>query len=111
MKINVKPLSVNQCYRGRRFKTKEYRQYEKDILVQLKPIDVPDGELEVHIQAGFSSKGADLDNIAKIFIDILQKKYNFNDNRIYSIILMKRIVPKGQEYISFDIFECLKGEL
>jgi len=55
-----------------------------------------------------SNKGFDLDNSLKPFIDILQKKYGFNDNRIYSITAMKRIVPKGEEFISFDIFECLK---
>ncbi|MCK5236103.1 MAG: RusA family crossover junction endodeoxyribonuclease [Deltaproteobacteria bacterium] len=109
MKINIKPLSVNACYRGRRFKTPAYKQYEKDVLIQLKAMSVPEGELELHIQAGFSNKGADLDNIAKVFIDILQVKYNFNDSRIYHISLYKRIVPKGDEYISFDLFECLKG--
>ena len=76
--------------------------------MMLKPIDIPDGNLEVHIQAGMSSKQADIDNIAKPFIDILQKKYGFNDSRIYSLHMYKRIVPKGDEYISFDIFECLK---
>ena len=111
MKIDVKPLSVNKCYIGRRFKTPEYKQYEKDVLIQLKPMNIPDGNLEIHIQAGFSNKGADLDNIAKVFIDILQTKYGFNDNRLYSINLYKRIVPKGSEYISFDLFECFKDEM
>mgnify|MGYP000041016650 CR=1 FL=1 len=110
MKINIKPLSVNACYRGRRFKNDKYKQYEKDVLAQLPKMSIPDGELEVHIQAGFSNKGSDLDNIAKIFIDILPKDYEFNDNRIYQLHLYKKIVPKGQEYISFDILSCLKSE-
>ena len=110
MKVNIKPLSVNQCYRGRRFKTKEYNQYEKDVMAQLPTLIIPGGELELHIQAGFSNKGADIDNIAKTFIDILQKAYCFNDNRIYQLHLYKKIVPKGEEYISFDLFSCINDE-
>ena len=110
MKIDIKPLSVNKCYRGRRFKAPEYKRYEKDVLAQLPTLIMPSGNLELHIQAGFSNKGADLDNIAKVFIDILQKAYCFNDNRIYQLHLYKRIVPKGEEFISFDIFECLKND-
>ena len=110
MKINLKPLSVNKCWQGKRFKTKEYKQYESAVMVMLKPMIVPDGNLEVHIQAGFSNKNADLDNICKPFLDILQKKYGFNDSRIYSLNMYKRIVPKGDEFISFDIFERLNSE-
>ncbi|MGR3218942.1 MAG: RusA family crossover junction endodeoxyribonuclease [Candidatus Anammoxibacter sp.] len=108
MKVSIKPLSVNRCWQGKRFKTKEYKQYEKGCLIQLKPMDIPNGNLELHINVGFSNKNADLDNIAKPFIDILQKKYGFNDAAIYSLSLYKNIVPKGNEYISFDIFEVMK---
>lgn len=108
MKIDIKPLSVNQAWQGKRFKTPKYKQYEADVLALLPAFKVPDGELEMHIQVGFSNKQSDLDNVVKPFVDILQKKYGFNDSRIYQLSLYKRIVPKGQEYISFDLFECLK---
>jgi len=32
MRVDIKPLSVNEAWRGRRFKTPEYRKYERDIL-------------------------------------------------------------------------------
>jgi len=108
VKIDVKPLSMNMAYRGRRYKTSRYTKFITDCEKLLRPMKIPDGDLELHIQIGVSSKGFDLDNCLKPFIDILQKKYGFNDNRIYHIGAYKRIVPKGQEYISFDIFECLK---
>ena len=108
MKIDIKPLSINAAFKGRRYRTDKYNKYERDILLQLKPMNIPDGKLEISIMAGFSYKGADLDNVAKLFIDILQKKYGFNDSRIYALTMLKRIVPKGQEFISFSIFECLK---
>jgi len=111
MKINIKPLSVNKAWQGRRFKTPEYKQYETAVMIMLPPFIVPEGNLELHIQAGFSNKAADLDNICKLFIDILQKKYRFNDSRIYSLHLYKRMVPKGEEYISFEILEEISNEM
>jgi Holliday junction resolvase RusA-like endonuclease len=73
-------------------------------------MEIPDGDLEVHIQVGFSNKNADLDNVAKPFLDILQKRYRFNDSRVYVLNMYKKIVPKGEEYIAFSIFECLEGK-
>ena len=35
IKLDIKPLSVNQVWRGRRFKTPEYKQYEKDVSLLL----------------------------------------------------------------------------
>jgi len=110
MKIDIKPLSVNKCWKGKRYKTVEYNRYETAVLIRLRPMKIPDGDLEIHIQVGFSNKNADLDNVAKPFLDILQKKYHFNDSRVYSLHMYKRIVPKGEEYISFDIFSCLKDD-
>lgn len=108
MKINVKPLSVNEVWQGRRFKTQKYKSYEQKVLYMLpSTVHIPEGSLELYLQVGLSNKSADLDNCAKPFIDILQKKYGFNDSRIYHLVMMKRIVPKGEEFISFKILECV----
>lgn len=109
MIINVKPLSVNKCWQGRRFKTQEYKDYEREVLFKLKHMSIPAGKLKIVIEAGFSNKNSDIDNIAKPFVDILQKKYNFNDNRIYKLTLIKSIVKKGDEYMKFEITE-IKGK-
>lgn len=103
MRIKIKPLSVNDCWKGRRFKTDKYKTYEKELLFTLKSMDVPAGKLELWINVGFGSSMSDIDNILKPFIDILQAKYNFNDNRIYKIIIEKETVKKDSEYISFGI--------
>ena len=57
----------------------------------------------IFINVGLSSKNADIDNIAKPFIDILQKKYGFNDKNIYKLVLEKFIVKKGEEFIEFKM--------
>lgn len=103
MRINIKPLSVNDAWKGRRFKTDEYKNYERSILLLLKPMEIPEGKLELYLKWGFSSAGSDWDNPIKPFQDCLQKKYNFNDNRVVRAITEKVKVKKGQEFIEFEI--------
>lgn len=50
-----------------------------------------------------SSSLADIDNFLKPFIDILQKKYGFNDKLIYKLSVKKVKVAKGDEYIDFVV--------
>ena len=38
-RIEIKPLSVNECWQGKRFKTKAYTAYEKELLYRLSPAD------------------------------------------------------------------------
>ncbi len=101
--VRVKPLSVNQAWKGKRFKTPEYKAYEKEVMLLLPKVEIPEGSLKMWLTAGLSSKQADIDNVAKPFIDILQKKYGFNDNQIYMLFMFKQIVKKGDEYMSFHI--------
>jgi len=103
MRVEIKPLSVNGCFQGKRFKTPKYKAYEKLVLMTLKPLKIPEGRLRIHLEFGLSSKNADIDNPVKPFIDILQKKYDFNDRNIYQMSVEKVDVGKGDEYIVFYI--------
>lgn len=104
-KINVKPLSVNQAWMGRKFKTKAYLAYEKECLALLpvEPVNWDKVPLELSLTVGFSNMASDVDNVVKPFVDILQKKYNFNDKYILRLIVEKKLVKKGFEYIEFYI--------
>jgi deoxycytidylate deaminase len=44
-----------------------------------------------------------IDNFIKPFLDILQMKYGFNDKQIYKLSVLKEIVNKGSEGITFKI--------
>jgi Holliday junction resolvase RusA-like endonuclease len=103
IKLKIKPLSVNKAWKGRRFKTDDYKLYEMQILSMLPLLSVPDKDLLLNLEFGFSSKLADIDNPVKLFTDCLQKKYGFNDKRITELQVKKRIVKKGEEYIRFEI--------
>jgi len=106
MKIQIKPLSVNECWQGRRFKTKAYKDYENWVMLLLPKLEIPEGNLNLTIEYGLSNVTSDIDNPTKPFLDILQKKYGFNDSRIYSLNLKKIKVPKGQEFIKFEFSRC-----
>lgn len=103
MRIKIKPLTVNQAWKGRRFKTKDYKAYEQELWYLLPNQNIPKGKLDLEIDVAYSYKGSDIDNFLKPFLDVLQKKYIFNDSLIYRLNVEKKIVKKGQEYIDFKI--------
>ena len=70
--------------------------------------EVPDGEFWISFEVWYSDKKSDLDNFLKPFLDVLSKKYNFNDNKIYEMKLKKKIVDKGNEYIEFAFYKIEK---
>jgi Holliday junction resolvase RusA-like endonuclease len=59
--------------------------------------------LEVSLVVGMSNMASDVDNVVKPFIDVLQKKYKFNDKYIFRLVVEKKLVVKGAEFIEFYI--------
>jgi Holliday junction resolvase RusA-like endonuclease len=106
MEIQIKPLSVNEAFQGRRFKTDKYKQWIENSIIQLKQIKIPKSQkLTLIVIFGVSSKASDIDNPLKPLLDLIQKKYGINDNRFYKLEVTKEIVKKGKEFIKFDIQE------
>ena len=102
-KVLIKPLSVNQCWQGRRFKTPKYKNYITELTNLLPEITLLSPPYRLEVKFGLSSKLSDIDNPLKPFIDILQNKYNFNDRDIMELFVKKHIVKKGSEFIEFKI--------
>ncbi len=105
MRIDIKPLSVNDAWKGRRYKTDSYKMYERDVFMLLGKMDIPDGYLQIDLTFGFSSCASDFDNPIKPFVDCLQKKYGFNDKMIKRAVINVAMVKKGHEFIEFNIKE------
>lgn len=104
MRIELKPLSVNDAWQGRRFKTEEYKSWQKTLLLMLPKLKIKfKGDLRADFVFGFSSNASDIDNPLKPLIDTLQKKYGFNDNQIQELTVKKEIVSKGKEFIKISI--------
>lgn len=106
-KLTIKPLSTNKAYctprKVKRYASKEYKRFKRNLMLILPKIEVPEGNLEIWIYIGVSNSGFDMFNAEKCFTDILQKKYGFNDNKIFMGHMKKEVVKKGEEYIAFEI--------
>jgi len=105
-KLQIKPLSVNEAFKGTRIKTDKYNSFIfKCLLLLPKSVIIPDEtNIKLAIEFGFSSKASDIDNCCKSFIDCLVKKYKVDDRFIYEMHVFKSIVKKGEEYIKFKIY-------
>lgn len=112
-KVWIKPMSVNEAWQGKRFKSKKYKDYEEEMFYLLpKTITIPNPKsITLFLEFGVSSVLFDIDNGEKPFVDILQKKYNFNDRYIFRKLTEKIIVPKGQEFIKFKFEEYKNTDL
>ena len=121
MKIKVKALSVNDCYthtitnsRGKltvmRVSTGDLKKFKRDVGVQLRSLKLPCYPLAVYYEFGLSSHGFDYDNGIKAFQDIISKHYDFNDNQIYESHIYKKIVKKGEEYMTFHFSKASKEQ-
>jgi Holliday junction resolvase RusA-like endonuclease len=102
-KLDIKPLSVNQAWGGRTFKSNAYKTYERDIAMILPSIKVPEGPLKIRLHWGFSSKASDTDNPIKPFVDCLQRSYDFDDKHVFEYHVTKEVVKRGKEFIEFSI--------
>lgn len=104
--IQIKPLSVNLAWQGKRFKTQKYKDWIEDAIIQLKAITPPNTKrLKLIVNFGVSNSAADIDNPLKPLLDLIQRKYQINDNRFYKLEVTKEITKKGSEYIKFTIEE------
>lgn len=103
LRVKIKPLSVNECWQGRRFKTAAYKAYEKELLYILPTLSVPKPPYRVTYEFGMSNVQSDYDNPIKPLQDILQKKYGLNDSHIYEAIIRKVKVEKGADYLTVQI--------
>ena len=69
----------------------------------LPKLAMPEPPYKLEFVFGFSNRACDLDNPVKMCQDILSKKYGFNDKHIIELHVRKEIVPKGAEFIEFNI--------
>jgi Holliday junction resolvase RusA-like endonuclease len=82
--LPCKPLSVNRCWQGRRFKSKDYKAFEIEIC-SLLPIATKTITGPVTIEYNFYLKNfkmTDADNLVKPIQDIIVKRGYIKDDRI-----------------------------
>jgi hypothetical protein len=109
LKIPLKPLSVNQAYQGRRYRTPAHDQFKTAIKYLLPNwYQIPPPPYVMHFEFGLSSSLSDGDNCVKLAQDSIADKYGFNDRLIKRWIIDVEKVEKGHEYIKFKIETLVK---
>ena len=80
--IIIHPLSVNECWKGRRFKTPAYKSYEKELCALLPRQKMIKGMVKVDFFFGHpNAMKTDVDNLLKPLLDIITKAGYIEDDR------------------------------
>lgn len=109
VKIKIKPLSVNDAWQGKRYRSYKYEKYRNLILNSLKGRhEKISGKLFVFYEFGFSSSSSDIDNPVKCIQDVVFEHYGINDNRVYFSMQKKTLVKQGEEFVKINIIELPK---
>lgn len=112
--VDLKPLSVNEAWKGRSFKTNTYKDFENDLLwllpKNIKPIE---GRVEVRFRFHMKNhKLADWDNPIKPLQDVLVKSGIISDDRNIYVGMAQKVVGERDyfevmviPYVERNIFE------
>jgi len=105
IKIPLKPLTINKAFQGRRYKTQEAKQYEKDLWHLTKAQPIIAGEVAISYTFYLKNhKRTDIDNLIKLLQDFLvSRAYIEDDRKIYRMTVEK--IPAVMDRIEIEIFK------
>jgi len=96
--VEIKPLSINKCWQGRRFKTTDYKDYEYEMMLILPKQKMVMGEVSVEVDFYVkSTRRIDADNLIKPLFDILTKMRYWEDDRYVYEIRVRKIKSKVEK--------------
>lgn len=101
----VKPLSVNAAWQGRRFKTKEHKQFEKIVQTILRAHPFQRFEGPYFVRYLFALKNAsrtDTSNLIKVLEDNLVKAGIISDDRKVDCLLAEKI-PADDDWVEIEV--------
>lgn len=104
MVFGIKPLSINKAFQGRRFKTQDYKQFEKDFstLIKYQKMKKFKGSVKIEIGFGFKNKLSDIDNCLKPIFDVLVKNKIIEDDRFINELYVKKSIS-AEDYFYIEI--------
>lgn len=112
--VDIPPISINRCWQGRRFKTKEYKEWRESAYYTILPKD----NYHWHPEALFTVKYTfhvknffkiDVDNMIKPIQDSLVEIGILPDDRLVTKIEAEKIKCEKGEKESIDIFIEVNG--
>lgn len=112
VEIEIKPLSINKAFQGRRFKTTECKKYEQEFLFLLPKKEKITGKVGIILTFFLHHPlMSDMDNYLKLILDMLKKgEYIQDDRYFYFEQLQKRMIPKKEpERVKITIFKFIES--
>ena len=111
IELQMKSISTNKIWTGKRFLSAAARDFKKEAHYRLltnrselksQLAAAGDGELAIRFEFGLS-RDADTDNCLKLVIDVLSAVMGIDDRRFRGVSAMKTKVKRGGEFIRFAI--------
>jgi len=103
--IPIKPISVNKCFQGRRFRTTFYKQWQDAVNLALPKEKMVNGKIAVFLYFYYKLVSKfDIDNSVKAVLDSLVKKKLIEDDRFIYFLQ----VQKEESQIEGFKFQILK---
>ena len=105
--LQLKPISVNEAYKGRKFKTPQHKKFKDHAKILLRSKRLPKVEKKQPffiLYHFYTNMQNDLDNLIKLTQDSICEKLGTDDRYIMGMHAKKFIAKKGEEKIKFKIF-------
>ena len=106
--VDIKALSINEGYKGRKFKTSVHKLFKDRMDIALRKMDLPKLRPKEDFFINYifyTSTNSDVDNLIKLTQDAICEKLGIDDRYLSGLHARKVKVKKGQERIKFDIFQ------
>lgn len=110
--IPVAPISINKCFQGRRFKTRESKEYDYAVALSIGGNHTPIKAdwYEVHYDFHIKNfKMADADNLVKQIQDCIVRAKLIPDDRLIKRFTVEKFkAEEGQERSEVEILAYLR---
>ena len=107
--VPIKPISVNQSFQGKKYQTKEHKEFKVVATALLKRVRdlkrIPEKKEFFVIYKFYISASMDYDNCIKSFQDCLCSVLGTDDRYIAGAYIRKIKAKRGDQKIEFDVFE------
>jgi len=105
--LDIKPLSINSCFQGRRFLNQRGKNYIEICLWKMPKKEMIKGEVEVFIRIFVKNRlwAFDIDNCGKIILDCCVKKGLIEDDRFISCLHIAKFIS-DKDYVEIEIEKC-----
>jgi len=96
--ININPISVNKCFKGRRFKTDDYKAFREQFILLVKKGHKTEGWVTIRLSFHVKNyKMADVDNFIKPTLDAIVDCGFIEDDRFVKRLEVEKFPVKTKE--------------